>query len=302
MNRRRPGTEDATTVHTVRGLEALDALLLPRLDDHAGPARRMSAAKSAAMVSSILDAALVPDALAAPEAGPAPERVVVRAPAPRRRPGRTIALLAAAVVVAATVGAAAAVLVTRQLASPAPATATPAPAPGPDRAPAPSLGPEAEPPPDPEIEMEGTTIRRPAPRPERAPVPTLPDDAPAEDVLALANQQRKDQDWRSADALYRRVMRSFPGTDAAVVAEVASATIHLGHLRDPAGALRSYRHALATRPRGPLAEEARWGIAEAHRAQGEVDGELAALTDFLAVHPGSALAPAARRRRAELSR
>jgi hypothetical protein len=144
------------------------------------------------------------------------------------------------------------------------------------------------------------------PPPEKAPVEKapveklLPPDAPAEDVLALANQRRKERAWGKADELYRRVLERYPRTDAAVVAEVASATIHLEHLGDPRGALAAYRRALAARPAGALGEEARWGIAEAFRAVGDAKGEAFALRVFLETHPRSAMAPVARKRLAEL--
>lgn len=301
MSRRRLDTEGATTVITVRGKDDdIAALLLQGLDGHAGPARRLPAKASAAMVRSILDEALKDGPLTRAEPEPATG-------AARRGPRRTLALLAAAVVVAASVGAAAAVLVSRELGERTARRAPPAPAHAPRPAPAETVPAEPEeiefdeevPA---EIEMEPATIRRPTPprpRPER---PTaLADDAPAEDVLALANQRRKEQDWRGADELYRRVVKKFPRTDAAVVAEIASATLHLSQLGDASGALRGYRHALETRPRGPLAEEARWGIAEAHRARGDRTAEYAALTDFLRAHPSSALAPAAIRRQSELA-
>jgi hypothetical protein len=122
-----------------------------------------------------------------------------------------------------------------------------------------------------------------------------------EDLLALANERRRAREWDEADQLYRAVIRRFPSSDAAVVAAVASATLHLEHLGDAAGALREYRQALAARPAGPLAEEARWGIAEAERVLGDAAAESEALRTFLANHPGSAFAPVARSRQAELS-
>ena len=86
-----------------------------------------------------------------------------------------------------------------------------------------------------------------------------------------------------------------------MVAQLASATLHLEHLGDARGALATYRRALAARPGGELGEEARWGVAEATRALGDRAGEAAALAAFLDAHPGSALAPAAQRRLAALS-
>jgi hypothetical protein len=305
MNRRRPGTDDATRVRVSSGDDELAAALLPGLDDHSGPARRLPQAKTSAMVASIVDAAL-----REPPAADAP----APAPAPAARPPRRLApVLAVALVAAAVVGAAAAVVTTRYLtlartrpeAPPTPVAPEPAPP-----APAPAAAPE--------IQMEPMiTDSKPAPEPSRTsrkhavrapdeptaaprPPPALPADAPAEDVLALANQRRKEHAWRDADALYRRVIRRYPRTDAAVVAEVASATLHLEHLNDAAGALAGYRRALDARPAGALGEEARWGIAEAFRAVGDRKGEAFALRVFLQSHPRSAMAPTARKRLAEL--
>jgi len=128
------------------------------------------------------------------------------------------------------------------------------------------------------------------------------EEARLEDLLALANQRRGARDWSGADQLYLAVSRRFPHTDAAVIATVASATLHLEQLGDPRGALHGYRQALAERPSGPLSEEARWGIGATERALGDADAEAEALRDFLNHHPGSALAPDARRRQAELKR
>jgi tetratricopeptide (TPR) repeat protein len=134
----------------------------------------------------------------------------------------------------------------------------------------------------------------------REPVVMLPADAPVEDIVALANQQRKEKRWRAAEALYERVMRDHARTDAAAIATVASASLHLDHLADPAGALRRFRQALRLRPDGPLAEEARWGLAETYRALGDVEEERAALDRFLSAHPRSVNAARARQRLTEL--
>jgi len=159
--------------------------------------------------------------------------------------------------------------------------------------------------------VEPPSAPDPTPRPSRrAPIASVVgreeevdvEKAPLEDLLERANQRRRARDWRGADQLYRAVSRRFPDSDAAVVAGVASASLHLEQLGDAAGALRDYRHALASQPTGPLAEEARWGIAEAERAIGDTTAEGEALRDFLHNHPSSALAPAARRRQAELAR
>lgn len=294
---RRPDTDDATSVRVTSGDDQLAAALLPPLDDHSGPARRIPQAKASAMVSSIVDAAMKDS-----------PRVESTAPVPKQSTRRLAPILAVALVAAAVVGAAAAVVTTRYL-SPAraPEEATPPP---PREAPAPVV-PDQEPK---EVVIDDTMViddpepkQKPRPRndkpdkPEQPEKIDVPPDAPAEDILALANQRRKERAWREADALYRRVIKQYPRSDASIVAEVASATIHLEHLGDPNGALAGYRRALDARPAGALGEEARWGIAEAFRAVGDTKGEAFALRVFLDTHPRSAMASAARKRLAELS-
>jgi hypothetical protein len=303
-----------------------DALadLLPRLDDCPGPARRLSSTAAAALARAAVDAALAdpaaPAGAAAPRAGrPAPRTdsaaPLVRVPAaPARRTGpgvwRTLAVAAAALISLSIAAGAAALVMHWTYVRPQPAPPPPIDdGPPPVRRWQPPPPPPVEPPPV--IEMPGLDLSRPRPpaRPRpiavhpaesRPPEVAVPEDAPPEDLLALANQHRRDQDWAGADRLYRAVGDRFPSSDAAVVAAVASATLRLEQLGDAAGALAGYQRALAARPAGALAEEARWGIAEAQRSLGDRRAEAAALAEFLDRHPGSALAPAARRRLAEL--
>ena len=122
----------------------------------------------------------------------------------------------------------------------------------------------------------------------------------ATDLLGEANAKRAAKQWRASDALYARVVQRAPRSLAAQSALVASASLHLEHLRDPKGAARRFRRALALAPSGALAEDARWGIAEAAHASHDSAAERAALDDFLAHHPTSPLAPRAKARRAEL--
>ncbi len=270
----------------------LPSELLPRLDGLPGPARALTPARSAAMVTSIVDAAL------------ADPHVPARAEAPTRMGWRRALRFAAAILFCFS-GAVAPALVRHVKHTVAPRTPVEPPRrPEPRRERKRDLAPPAVEPPRP-----GAPAPHPmpparivsVPRPNVAPAEEEFDveKAPPEDLLALANERRRIRDWSGADRLYSATSRRFPHSDAAVVAWVASAALHLEQLRDAAGALRDYRQALATRPTGPLAEEARWGIAEAERALGNSAAEALALRDFLANHPGSALAPAARRRQAE---
>lgn len=148
--------------------------------------------------------------------------------------------------------------------------------------------------PDPEIEIT------PEPdRPDRPDRPAKPQPSAA-DLLGEANAKRMAKQWREADALYAKVVDRAPKGLAAQSALISSATIRLEHLGDPKGAAQRFRRVLAMAPNGALAEDARWGIAEAARATGNTKAEAAALDDFLAHHAGSALAARAKARREEL--
>ncbi len=182
-----------------------------------------------------------------------------------------------------------------------------------NRAPTPVV--VARPPPAPVVAMIAPPTEVAPPPPIAAPAapaeiempavgkrPSRPHGKPAtpEDLLAEANAERAAHRWPAADALYARVVAEAPRSLAAQTALVASASLHLEHLGDAGGAARRFRAALAAGPHGALAEDARWGLAEAARATGDVAAERAALDDFLAHHAGSPLAPRARERRGAL--
>jgi hypothetical protein len=150
-----------------------------------------------------------------------------------------------------------------------------------------------------------TTITEPEPEPE--PIEMRPEAVPdpkpkaeekqaVEDLMAEANAARKAKEWKKAEAIYARVVEEFRGTSAAQVALVASATLRLEHLGDPRGAVKRFKQAAG----GPLAEEARYGLAEAYRALGDDAKEAEALTEFLRHHGDSPLADRARKRRTQL--
>lgn len=171
----------------------------------------------------------------------------------------------------------------------------PAPVPPLDAAPA-SLPVEAAPAPVEDAGAEPEDIdTEPAPKAHHATEPRA-----VNDLLGEANARRAAHEWRESDALYARVVKRVPGTLAAQTALVASASLHLEHLGDPRGAAERFKRALAIAPDAALAEDARWGLAEAARARHDVKAEAKALDDFLAHHPGSPLAGKARARREEL--
>lgn len=293
-----------------RADDGADGILFPSLDDRPGPARRLSAGVTTEMVRSVIEAALDdPDGT-----------VAVVLPMVERTPSRWRRVLAVAATIAGlSIGAEAVAVVVRNVylprREPAPAAVVPPPVaqprPAPVAVPPPAVDeevvvPAPEPPPPPPRPARRRPVAKaiaapPAPAPvERAVY--VPADAPPADLLAFANERRKLRAWREADAFYQAVVSRFPSSDAAVVAAVASAALHLQHLADPTGALQAYRRTLGARPTGPLAEEARWGIADAHRALGNARAEAAALRAFVGNHPDSALASTARRRLAQLER
>ena len=280
-----------------------------QLDDRPGPARPADDAALAAIIAGALGGAgfAPPIAARAPAAG---GHGAAAATAAKGLGVVKLALLAGGAAGVALIG-------WVWLRSPAAPRVTPPPAVA-ITAPAPAAVPPSEPAPpppaavaepddpDPEIEPEIEPARpaiksKPTPshrHPARVAV-AAPPVAP-EDLLAAANAARVAHHWRKADALYARVVSGGQAELAVQAALVASASLHLEHLGDPAGAVRRFRAALAAGPRDALAEDARWGLAESTRATGDAAGEAAALDDFLAHHAGSPRAARARARRGEL--
>jgi hypothetical protein len=132
-------------------------------------------------------------------------------------------------------------------------------------------------------------------------VPATPLASPA-DLLRVASEQRTQHQWSDAQATYERIITRTPHTPEAYTATIAAASIRLEHAHDASGALRLYQSALAERPNGSLAEEARWGIAESRRALGDQPGEVEALRAFVAHHPDALMRPSAEARLRELAK
>lgn len=242
---------------------------LGALDAKPGPAKRIGAAREAAMVDAVMGAAF-----AGPVAQP---RGILRF----AKAAAVLALLAGA-------GTAAAVYFGRQPAEQrrsAPAPAPPAVPPGAAEAPAQSV--KAEP-----VVEEPQAVAQTS----RPPAKVAP-----EDLLQTANSLRGERKWPEAERTYARVLREFPGSSQAYAATLASAGLRLDHLGDPAGALRLYRAALRSRGTGALAEEARWGIVEANQSLGDRAAEVEALQTFLARHPQSFHRSSAEARLTELT-
>ncbi len=147
-----------------------------------------------------------------------------------------------------------------------------------------------------ETAPEVTPPRRRSRALQPSPAPTSP-----EDGLAVANGLRAERRWDAAERAYLAVVGRFPSSEQAYAARLAAADLQLSHTRRPARALASYQAALAARPAGPLAAQARFGIARSLRRLGRTVEERRALEAYLAAHPDDLRASSARARIAELT-
>jgi tetratricopeptide (TPR) repeat protein len=158
----------------------------------------------------------------------------------------------------------------------------------------PELVPEAVPLPAPRLD-------KPAAAPALARKPPQPaPEAVAEDGLSRANSLRGQGRYADALTAYLAVVQGHPRSRQAQAARVAAAALELERFGNAASAERLYTQAAESG--SELAAEARFGIAETHRARGDAARERAALRSFLEKHPESPLAAAARRRLESLDR
>jgi tetratricopeptide (TPR) repeat protein len=118
-----------------------------------------------------------------------------------------------------------------------------------------------------------------------------------EDLLQKANQLRAAGRFGNAEQTYSLVYDRFPKTPAAYVARVAAASLELEHLSNPLKARKLFEQALQDRPKGALDLEARQGLSVALRDLEDRAGERDTLRALIARHPGS---PAARRAQVRL--
>lgn len=257
--------------------------------DGSGPARRQPAAANAALIAAALDAWQT-----APPLDPGTSSV---ASAGASAPWAKVAMLAAAI--GAVVGAAVAIAI---LWGSTEAPRAPEPAPPPEApieaAPTPTEAPVAPP-----AEL-APALEDEAPAPAREPARARRAAPPAErpeDLIARGNALRAERRWAEAEQAYLSASRASPRSSIAHVADVAAAAIRLEHRGDPIGAATLYARALTARPNGPLALEAREGIARAERRRGRAPAERAALEAIVTHHPGSPAATRARARLLELA-
>ena len=252
-------------------------------DGQPGPARPISAARSADMVRA---------AMAAAE---------TRAAAPPRW-----RYAVAAAIVLGLLGTAAAAVIQLGRRPPEAPTAAPPATPSPAAPRSPATGPATGPVPAPGAPASDPRAPSPAPSmpsqtASAAAPPRVAAASTPRDLLRRANELRAAHRWRAAERTYRRVIEEHASSNEAYAARVAAAALRHEHLRDPRGALRLYGAAEATRPAGALHEEAIYGIAECHRALRQSALEAEALRRFLREYPRSPLAPTARDRLQQLT-
>jgi hypothetical protein len=119
--------------------------------------------------------------------------------------------------------------------------------------------------------------------------------------LERANGLRARRNWRAAQRMYLHIAESGAHVRERYVASVAAAALSLQHTHEPRLALSLYLRALRALPEGDLSEDIRLGIAHAFNALDDSGAEANALREFLAHHPDSSDADAARERLQALS-
>jgi hypothetical protein len=132
-----------------------------------------------------------------------------------------------------------------------------------------------------------------ADRVARTPGPRAPS---AEELLAAANQARREHDYGEAQRLYRRLQSVHPRSREAALSHVTLGRLLLDGMGDPAGALREFDRYLGQRGHRVLDEEARVGRALAFQRLGRRAEEQEAWRDLLAHHPDTLHAERARAR------
>jgi hypothetical protein len=167
------------------------------------------------------------------------------------------------------------------------------------REPAATEAPTESPPPSP---SPTPTPRRRAvttPRAEPDPGEALEPPATPASLFAEANGERRHGNLRRAVTLYETLRARFPESDQARLSSISVGDLLLG-LGEPARALRAFDSYLAEVRGGALGEEAVFGRARCLRELGDAPREVETWQGLVRDFPGSAYAPIARRRLAEL--
>ncbi len=108
-------------------------------------------------------------------------------------------------------------------------------------------------------------------------------------------------DWNLAAQKYNDILRYYPKSPEAQSALISLAKIELRRLGHPQKALSKFNAYQTRNPKGPLAEEALLGIAEAHRLLGNKEAETVALQEFIKRFPASASVSKTKHRLRELN-
>ncbi len=154
----------------------------------------------------------------------------------------------------------------------------------------------ANPPPTFESKAPTGTVPSPTARFEELPpaaTTTQPEAATADALFVAANRERVRGNAVGAIALYERLRAEFPRSTEAAACNVTLGVLYL-QLARPQRALEAFK-------RSPATAEALWGQAQALRQLGRADEERLVLQDIVRRHGGSAYAPAAQKRLAELN-
>lgn len=114
-------------------------------------------------------------------------------------------------------------------------------------------------------------------------------------LYAEANRARRAGDFQTAIALYESIQRQYPGS-----VESGAADIPLGVMRTRAGALDlaivHFERYLGRSPRGELAPEALWGLAQAYSGAGRHGDARRVWAELLTRYPDSTYAAVVRSR------
>lgn len=138
-----------------------------------------------------------------------------------------------------------------------------------------------------------------APAPVREDSPARPAPPTAEELLAQANQARRDREYGPAVRLYRRLQRLYPRSREAALSHVTLGRLLLDGMGDAPGALSEFDRYLGQRRHRVLDEEARVGRALALMRLGRRADERAAWRALLEHHPDTLHAERARTRLAD---
>lgn len=126
--------------------------------------------------------------------------------------------------------------------------------------------------------------------------PPKPSEPSIDTLIQEAQSCLLSHDWEGASSRYQDVLTKYPGSPESTAVLVSLAKLELRHLDRPSRALSHYRTYRDRAPRGPMAEEALFGIAETYRRMGDTAKEKETLQTFIGQYPGSSQIERARAR------